>query len=194
MVLISQAERSGSLRWVKPSMTRLVTCPGSGAVSQFSTGANSQATGLSVPPVRRYFRYWTASRQTVPTAPASRPAATAVSGIIGFFRTRMAGLLSLLPLAVGQPLAHGAPLLVGGASPDPGGDAVLQRPLQARRPRRAAMADPFGLVDLTQREPGRADREEQVRIGAGTGGIVTPVHRRAHRSPAPRGQARGADV
>src|SRR5690348_10967895 len=92
MVLMSQAERSGSLRWLKPSSTRLATCPGSGAVSQFSTGANSQARGLSVPPARQYFSYWTASRQTVPAAPAIRPATAAASGVIGFLRTRMAAL------------------------------------------------------------------------------------------------------
>src|SRR5271155_621258 len=93
-VLIGQAERSGSLRWVKPSMRRLATCPGAGAVSQPSIGANSQASGLLVPPARRYFRYCTASRPTVPTAPASRPAATAARGVIGCLRVRMAGLQS----------------------------------------------------------------------------------------------------
>src|SRR5580693_6575436 len=91
-VLTSQAERSGSLRWVKPSMTRLATCPGAGAVSQLSTGANSQAGGLLVPPPRRYFRYWTASRQMVPAAPASRPPVTAARGVSGCLRERMAGL------------------------------------------------------------------------------------------------------
>src|SRR3984957_2175103 len=94
MVLVSQARRSGILRWVKPSSRRLSHQPGSGAVSQLSTGANSQASGPSVPPARRYLRYWTVSRPTVPTAPASRPAATAASGVSGFFLMRMARLLS----------------------------------------------------------------------------------------------------
>ena len=57
---MGKAQRSGSLRWVKPSMTRLATCPGSGACSQVSTGANSHFSGLSLPPARRSFRYWTA--------------------------------------------------------------------------------------------------------------------------------------
>src|SRR5204863_3955409 len=139
------------------------------ALSQFSTGANSQATGLSVRlrggisgsaqrPGRRSPRRRPAGRPPPPSAESS--------GSFG-----RAWRVSFRGLAVDQPLAHGAALFVGGASPDAGGDAVLQRPLQARRPRRAALADPFGLVDLTQREPGRADREEQIRIGAGAGGV-----------------------
>jgi hypothetical protein len=51
-----QAVRGDSLRWVKPSMTRLAACPGSGAASQLSTHANSQASGPLVPSARRYFR------------------------------------------------------------------------------------------------------------------------------------------
>src|SRR5215469_7567951 len=83
IVLTGKAHRSGSSRCVKPSITRLATCPGSGALSQFSTGANSHASGFSVPPERRYFRYCTASRQTVPTTPARMPPATAASGVSG---------------------------------------------------------------------------------------------------------------
>src|SRR5580658_7701308 len=93
-VLTGKAQWSESFRLVKPSITRLATCPGSGALSQLSTGANSQASGLSVPPARRLFRYWTVSRQTVPTAPASRPAAMAARGVSGCFLVRMASLQS----------------------------------------------------------------------------------------------------
>ena len=56
-VLIGQAQLSGSLRSVKSSITRRAACPGSGAVSQVWIGANSQASGLSVPPARRCRRY-----------------------------------------------------------------------------------------------------------------------------------------
>ena len=82
-VLTGKAHRSGSSRCVKPSITRLATWPGAGALSQLSTGANSHASGSSVPPERRYFRYCTASRQTVPTTPARMPPATAASGVSG---------------------------------------------------------------------------------------------------------------
>jgi hypothetical protein len=41
--------------------------------------------------------------------------------------------------------------------------------------------DSFSLVNLAQRVPGRADREEQVRIGVAAGGILTPVHAYGHR-------------
>jgi hypothetical protein len=37
---------------------------------------------------------------------------------------------------------------------------LAERPLQARRPHRAGQADPFRLIDLAQRGPGRADQEE----------------------------------
>src|SRR6516165_10605815 len=82
---MSQAELSGSSRLVKPSISRLATWPGSGAFCQLSIGANSHASGLSVPPARRCLRYATVSRKTVPTAPASRPATTAPSGVSGCF-------------------------------------------------------------------------------------------------------------
>jgi hypothetical protein len=39
----------------------------------------------------------------------------------------------------------------------------------------ASPADPFGLIDLAQRGPDRADREEEVGIGVAAGGEVTPV-------------------
>jgi hypothetical protein len=54
-------------------------------------------------------------------------------------------------------------------------DRVVYRPGQARGLRWAGPADPFGLVDLAQRGPHRADREEEVGIGVAAGGIVTPV-------------------
>jgi hypothetical protein len=82
-------QRSGSSRWVKPSITRFATCPGSGAFSQPSIGANSYASGLSSPPARRYLRYRTVSMLTVPMAPARRPPTMAVSGVIGCLRTRI---------------------------------------------------------------------------------------------------------
>src|SRR5215469_916791 len=83
IVLTGKAHRPGSSRCVKPSITRLATWPGAGAFSQLSIGANSHASGSSVPPERRYFRYSTASRQTVPTAPATMPPTTAASGVSG---------------------------------------------------------------------------------------------------------------
>src|ERR1700733_10323728 len=90
-VLTGKAQRSGSSRPVNPSITRLATCPGAGALSQLSTGATSQASGLSWPPFRRYRTYWTASRQTVPTTPARTPPATAANGVIECVRVRIAG-------------------------------------------------------------------------------------------------------
>src|SRR6516162_6794607 len=87
---MSQAELSGSSRLVKPSISRLATWPGSGAFCQLSIGANSHASGPSVPPARRCLTYATVSRQTVPTAPASRPATTAASGVSGCFPVFMA--------------------------------------------------------------------------------------------------------
>lgn len=44
-VLVSRAEPAGSRRGVNPSITRFATCPGSGAFSQLSTGANSGRAG-----------------------------------------------------------------------------------------------------------------------------------------------------
>ena len=46
---------------------------------------------------------------------------------------------------------------------------------------RTAAADPPGVPDLAQRGPGRADREEQLRIGVAAGGVVTPVQLYGHR-------------
>src|SRR5215831_17022574 len=88
-VLTGQAQRSESSRPVKPSITRLPTFPGSGAFFQPSTGPNSHSSGRFLPPARRYLRYSTASRQTVPTPPAKRPATTAASGVIGCFPVRI---------------------------------------------------------------------------------------------------------
>jgi hypothetical protein len=73
------------------------------------------------------------------------------------------------------------PLVLRGASPHAICDAVFQRPGQALDLRRAQEADPFRLVNLAQRVPGRADREEQVRIGVAAGGILAPVHAYSHR-------------
>jgi len=72
---------------------------------------------------------------------------------------------------------QGAPLVLGGASPDARGDALVERPGQAGRPYRAGLADRFGLVNLAQRGSGRPDREKQVGIGVQAGGVVTPVGR-----------------
>jgi hypothetical protein len=47
--------------------------------------------------------------------------------------------------------------------------------------RRAGPADPLRLADLDQRGPGRADREEQLRIGVAAGGVVTPGRAGGHR-------------
>jgi hypothetical protein len=52
--------------------------------------------------------------------------------------------------------------------------------------RRADTADPFRLVDLAQRGPGRADREEQVRIDVAAGDIVAPVREHGHHGGSPR--------
>jgi len=59
---------------------------------------------------------------------------------------------------------------------------VVYRPGQARGLRWAGPADPFSLVDLAQRGPYRADREEEVCIGVTAGGIVTPVGAYGHRA------------
>ena len=90
-VLMGQAQRSGSSRWVKPSIRRLATCPGAGAFSQLSTGANSQSSGPSCAARAAVLQVLDASRQTVPTAPASRPATTAASGVSECFLARIPG-------------------------------------------------------------------------------------------------------
>jgi len=54
-------------------------------------------------------------------------------------------------------------------------------PGQALDLRRAEEADRFRLFDLAQRGPGRADREEQVRIGVAAGGFAAPVPVYGHR-------------
>jgi hypothetical protein len=79
----------------------------------------------------------------------------------------------------------GAPLFLGGTAPDASGDGVPQRPGEARRPRRACPADPFSLINLSQCGPGRADREEEVRIGVAAGGLVTPVRAPGQRRESP---------
>src|SRR5690348_11647581 len=88
-VLSGHAHRSGSSRPVKPSISRLATFPGSEAFSQPSIGPNSHSSGLFLPPVPRYLRYPTVSRQIVPTTPARRPPTTAASGVIGRFAVRV---------------------------------------------------------------------------------------------------------
>ena len=52
--------------------------------------------------------------------------------------------------------------------------------------RRAYTADPFRLVDLAQCGPGRADREEQVRIGFAAGDVVAPVREYGHHGGSSR--------
>jgi hypothetical protein len=87
-------------------------------------------------------------------------------------------VLSSFPLG-GSP--HGTSLVLGGTSPHARGDPGLYRPGQARGLRRASPADPFGLVDLAQRRPYRADREEELCVGVTAGGMVTPVGGHGHR-------------
>ena len=74
----------------------------------------------------------------------------------------------------------GAPLVLRGASPYAIGDPVVQRPGQAPGLRLAAPADPLRLVNLAQHGPGRANREEQVRIDVAAGRFVTPVRGSGH--------------
>jgi hypothetical protein len=51
---------------------------------------------------------------------------------------------------------------------------------------RTGAADPFRLFHLAQRGPGRADREEQVRIGVTAGDVLTPVRVHGHRGGSSR--------
>jgi hypothetical protein len=86
--------------------------------------------------------------------------------------------LSLLPGRSPQ----SAPLVFGGTSPHARGDLLVYRPGQARGLRWAGPADAFGLADLAQCGPYRADREEEVGIGVAAGGIVTPAGVYGHRA------------
>jgi hypothetical protein len=100
--------------------------------------------------------------------------------------------MRLSPCAAGRGTADGAPLVLGGPSPDARGDALVQCPGQARHPYRAGAADPFGLSYLAQRGPGRADREEQVGIAVKAGCIIPPVgifHVHGTKAYAPLGEA-----
>jgi hypothetical protein len=88
-------------------------------------------------------------------------------------RARLSRLLGRSP--------QGPPLVLGGTSPHTRGDPVINRPGQARSPRWAGQADSFRLVDLAQRGPDRADREEEFCVHVAAGGLVTPVGPDGHR-------------
>src|SRR5260370_20528668 len=70
---------------------------------------------------------------------------------------------------------QGAAFVLRGAAPDAGILPGVQRPAQARRQHGAALAYALGRLDLGQGRARRADREEQVRVKAAAGGVVTPV-------------------
>ena len=72
-------------------------------------------------------------------------------------------------------------------------DPVIQRPGQALGLRRAGPVDPFRFADLTQGGLGRADREEQVRVGVAAGGVVTPVRARSWSCSSPVASADDAE-
>lgn len=62
-----------------------------------------------------------------------------------------AGCLAGAAIAMGDGGSpDGAPLFLGGASPDARGVPLAERPGQARRLHRAGAADPLGLIDLAQ--------------------------------------------
>jgi len=151
-VLMGHAQRSGSSRWVKPSISRLATFPGSGPFSQPSIGPNSHSSGLFSPPEPRYLRYPAVSRQIVPTTPASRPPTTAASGVIGRWlggRARPAGQLTFA--ASGRGLGRGASQRLHCAGDSAAGQACHQPDNDAEH----LMGD-HGAVHVLEQEPTEA--------------------------------------
>ena len=73
-----------------------------------------------------------------------------------------------------QPLPDGAPFIFGAPAPDAEGGAVFQCPVQALRPRWAALADPPGTLCFRQRRAGRPDRKEQVGLHPAACGAIAP--------------------
>ena len=110
---------------------------------------------------RRGDAHWAPARRAGPVAPrrARRAGAPGLAGVAG---------------AGGALATDDATLLLGEPTPDPGVLVRVQGEVEALDPDGALVAHLFGPLDLGERRPGRADREEQFGIGVPAQCVVAP--------------------
>src|SRR5580704_6809697 len=152
-VLVSRAQRASRGRWVTASNSRRPSSAGAETLSQSLGPPNSQVSGSSVPPERRWRAYQKASMAAVPTAPATAPRSTAPSGVMaGILRRRS-------PLGPRRREARGALLHDRGGAL---GDVLVEEAQHLQRQR--GVEDGAGLAQpVVERALGPADGE----LGAG---------------------------